>query len=133
MVSRQPQKALYAHHRLFTGLGPSGLTPSSVLECGLISYRDEVATYVPRGVTPLRSYPPFRAAWTADMAFRNFSRPTPFAGSTSGKVGLVFVSECGTLHAGLAGVGPHLPPSVEERGQVGIVRVRDGRGCWLPS
>jgi hypothetical protein len=50
VVSRHPQKALYAYLRCFTGLVPSGLTPSSVLECGLINRRDGVVTYVLRAV-----------------------------------------------------------------------------------
>jgi hypothetical protein len=86
-VSRRQQKALRTYRRWSTGLVPSGLTPSSVLECRLIDHRDEVMTYVPRGMTPRRSCPPFKAAWTAGMAFRNFSRPMPFAGSTSGMSG----------------------------------------------
>jgi hypothetical protein len=36
----------------FTGLTPSGRTPSSVLKYGLINHRDGVMTYVPRGETP---------------------------------------------------------------------------------
>jgi hypothetical protein len=48
VVSRHPQKALYALSPVFTGLVPSGLTPSSVLKCGLINHRDGVTTYVPR-------------------------------------------------------------------------------------
>src|ERR1700731_1177517 len=51
VVSRHPQKGLSAYLRCFTGLVPSGLTPSSVLKCGLINHRDGEMTYVPRGVT----------------------------------------------------------------------------------
>ena len=32
----------------FHRFGPLGLTPSSVLKCGLINHRDGVTTYVPR-------------------------------------------------------------------------------------
>jgi hypothetical protein len=47
VVSRHPRKALYAYLRCFTGLVPSGLAPSLVLECGLISHRDGAADLCP--------------------------------------------------------------------------------------
>jgi len=89
-VMRAILPLLYAHHRLFAGLGPSGLTPSSVLKCGLINHRDGVMTYVSRDMTPRR------------LACRN-------------------------LHAGGAGVGGRLRPSVEECRNVGTNVARRGQ------
>ena len=50
VVSRHPQKGLYAYLRFFTGFSPSGRTPSSVLKYGLINHRDGVMTYDEHGV-----------------------------------------------------------------------------------
>jgi hypothetical protein len=47
-LSRDTHRGPLCLSPVFTGLIPSGLTPSSVLKCGLIDHCDRVATYVPR-------------------------------------------------------------------------------------
>jgi hypothetical protein len=115
-VMRAILPLLYAHHRLFAGLGPSGLTPSSVLKCGLINHRDGVMTYVRHRVTSRSSAgrsrfgvrePPLLSLLAAARAAAHRSKLS----NRSGDSGLVLVESVGCLTEDLPGrCGPFWRP-----------------------